>query len=77
MLACALSSQDDDFSLDAIARRVLDSPIENKLDELERALVAVALELSHGNKTHAAQRLGVHRKVIERRVERHSRTATR
>lgn len=75
--SCALSSRDDEHSLYAVARRVLDSPIENKLDELERALVAVALELCHGNKTDAARRLGVHRKVIERRVERHSRTATR
>lgn len=46
------------------------TPGTNKLRAFEEALVDEVLRRTGGNKTEAAQMLGVHRKVIERRVRR-------
>jgi len=43
-------------------------PVSNKLKTIYDALIAQAVERSNGNKTEAARLLGVHRKVIERRL---------
>ena len=52
------------------ARSLLASSIEDKLEAMESALIREALELSDGNKSAAARLLGVHRKVVERRLQR-------
>jgi DNA-binding NtrC family response regulator len=54
--------------LEALARVVLTLPLPNKLESMERALVDAALFATGGNKSAAARILGVHRKVVERRV---------
>lgn len=41
----------------------------DKLAFLENAAIAAALEMAEGNKSAAAKMLGVHRKVVQRRVE--------
>lgn len=56
-------------SLAEISASVLRLPIDDKLGAVEAALVAAALKLASGNKSQAARLLGVHRKVIERRLE--------
>lgn len=57
-----------DQSVAELAREVLRLPAENKLALVEDALMNEALRLSGGNKSAAARLLGVHRKVIERRL---------
>jgi DNA-binding NtrC family response regulator len=42
---------------------------ESKLDVLERALLARALEIAGGNKSEAARLVGIERKALERRWE--------
>ncbi len=56
--------------LSSLARQVLERPDIDKLHAMERALIDEALRQSDGNKSEAARRLGVHRKVIERRSAR-------
>ena len=56
-------------SLTELAEGVLRLPVPDKLAAVETALVTAALRLSAGNKSQAARLLGVHRKVIERRVD--------
>ncbi|MDO9018263.1 MAG: sigma-54 dependent transcriptional regulator [Deltaproteobacteria bacterium] len=58
-----------DEALRRVARVVLQLPSGNKLDAVEEALVAEAMLRAEGNKSGAARLLGVHRKVIERRLE--------
>jgi DNA-binding NtrC family response regulator len=58
-------------SLDRVAAQALAVAEGNKLEALERAMVAVALKTAGGNKSAAARLLGVHRKVIERHVEKY------
>ena len=57
-------------SLTQLARIILRLPVSDKLDAIESALVGEAMALASGNKSAAARLLGVHRKVVERRVER-------
>ncbi|MEZ4405346.1 MAG: sigma-54 dependent transcriptional regulator [Polyangiales bacterium] len=64
------ASRADECDLSALARRALDCADGDKLTAVERALIDEALRQSDGNKTEAARRLGVHRKVIERRLGR-------
>src|SRR5204863_9168292 len=52
------------------ARAVLELGDGDKLAAAQSALVAEAMRRASGNKTAAARLLGVHRKVIERRLER-------
>jgi DNA-binding NtrC family response regulator len=56
--------------LTELVRAVLDLPDPEKLRLVENALIDEAVRLSNGNKTAAARLLGVHRKVVERRLER-------
>jgi DNA-binding NtrC family response regulator len=53
--------------LQELARAVLHGPGTDKLQRMERVLVAEALRMSANNKTIAARLLGVHRKVVARR----------
>jgi DNA-binding NtrC family response regulator len=53
-----------------IARLVLALPIEDKIAALEEAVMDAAMQAAGGNKSAAARLLGVHRKVVERRVVR-------
>jgi DNA-binding NtrC family response regulator len=57
-------------ALAELARAVLRGPEPDKLRAVETALVEEALRLTGGRKAAAARLLGVHRKAIERRVER-------
>ena len=57
-------------SLGAIAEAILAMPIEHRLDAIERSLIVAAMGKASGNNSEAARLLGVHRKVIERRLER-------
>ncbi len=52
------------------ARLVLASAIDDKLGAMEGALVEEAMRLAGDNKSQAARLLGVHRKVVERRLGR-------
>ena len=61
-----------DEILRRVARAALTLPYANKLDAVEEALIAEAMAQSEQNKSAAARLLGVHRKVIERRLERTS-----
>jgi DNA-binding NtrC family response regulator len=55
-----------------LARAVLELADGDKLAAAESALVAEAMRRASGNKAAAARLLGVHRKVIERRLDRAS-----
>jgi DNA-binding NtrC family response regulator len=57
-------------SLSALAEAVLALPLPHRLDAVERALILAAMGKASGNKSEAARLLGVHRKVIERRLDR-------
>ncbi|MFO0579409.1 MAG: sigma 54-interacting transcriptional regulator [Polyangia bacterium] len=56
-------------SLRQAARSILRMNLANKLDATEEALVREALAFTAGNQAAAARLLGVHRKVIERRID--------
>ncbi len=56
-------------SLEPIVRAILRLPVENKLAAIQEALIVEAMALCDGNKSAAARLLGVHRKAVERRVE--------
>ncbi|MDP5135027.1 sigma-54 dependent transcriptional regulator [Rheinheimera baltica] len=51
-----------------VAQEIIDMPVNNKLQTIHDALIEQAVERSNGNKTEAARLLGVHRKVVERRL---------
>jgi len=55
--------------LQEMARALLRMPLPNKLEAMESALLQEAMTLAGGNKTRAARLLGVHRKAVERRLE--------
>jgi DNA-binding NtrC family response regulator len=57
-------------SLQKMARAVLQMALPDKLQAMEEALISEAMNLARGNKSAAARLLGVHRKVIERRLDR-------
>jgi DNA-binding NtrC family response regulator len=56
--------------LEALAQRLLDLPIEDKLGAIEEILIKEALVRTGGNKSAAARLLGIHRKCIQRRCGR-------
>jgi DNA-binding NtrC family response regulator len=60
--------------IDRMARSILALPtrIGSKLDVIERAVLHHAVEITGGNKSAAARLLGVHRKFLERRLDRAS-----
>lgn len=51
-----------------VAQEIIEMPVSNKLKTIHDALIEQAVERSNGNKTEAARLLGVHRKVVERRL---------
>ncbi len=57
-------------SLSQLARAILRLETGDKLAAIEEALISEALVLADGNKSAAARLLGVHRKVVERRLSR-------
>ena len=60
-----------DHSLSSLAERLLGLPIGNKLAAVETALLESALRMSRGNKSAAARLLGLHRKAVERKLEKY------
>jgi len=60
-----------EHSLAALAGRLLDLPIGNKLAAVEAALLESAMRAAKGNKSAAARLLGLHRKAVERRLEKY------
>ena len=58
-------------SLQSLAGRLLRLPVRNKLAAVEEALLATALEACDGNKSAAARMLGLHRKAVERKLEKY------
>jgi DNA-binding NtrC family response regulator len=54
--------------IDALAARILKLDVNDKIAAIRNALVLEALRQSEGNKAQAARLLGVHRKVVERRL---------
>lgn len=50
-------------------RALLHSDVPNKLEAVEEALLKEAMDLAGGNKSEAARLLGVHRKAVERRLD--------
>jgi DNA-binding NtrC family response regulator len=69
-----LSMIDSSREIDRMARSILALPsrIGSKLDVIERAVLHHAVEITGGNKSAAAHLLGVHRKFLERRLDRAS-----
>jgi transcriptional regulator of acetoin/glycerol metabolism len=69
--ASALAEPPRDLSLERVARFVLSYPGRGpKLDAVERAVIAHALEVHEGNQSAAARALGMHRKALVRRLTR-------
>jgi len=60
-----------EHSLASLAGRLLDLPIGNKLAAVEAALLESAMRAAKGNKSAAARLLGLHRKAVERRLEKY------
>jgi DNA-binding NtrC family response regulator len=58
-------------SLQALAERLLRLPVRNKLAAVEEALLSMAMETCFGNKSAAARMLGLHRKAVERKLEKY------
>ncbi len=58
--------------IDKMARAILALPLRlgSKLDVIERAVLHHAVEMCSGNKSAAARLLGVHRKSLDRKLER-------
>ena len=66
----ALDESALDGTLPALSRAILRLPIQNKLETMQDCLISEAVRASNGNKSAAARLLGVHRKAIDRRLER-------
>jgi DNA-binding NtrC family response regulator len=71
-----MNVMDSTREIDRMARSILALPtrIGSKLDVIERAVLHHAVEITGGNKSAAARLLGVHRKFLERRLDRASDT---
>ncbi|WP_289624339.1 helix-turn-helix domain-containing protein, partial [Paracidovorax avenae] len=48
----------------ALAQDLLDVPLPEAVERLERRLIAHALEQARGNRSLAARRLGIHRQLL-------------
>ncbi|MCG8472827.1 MAG: sigma-54 dependent transcriptional regulator [Desulfobacterales bacterium] len=55
--------------LERLADEILTLECDNKVGEMEAALIRRSLALARGNKSQAARLLGVHRKVVERKFK--------
>jgi DNA-binding NtrC family response regulator len=73
LLAPGAAAQPSDEGLTPLVRAILRLPLDNKLAVVEETLIAEAMSLSDGNKSAAARLLGVHRKAVERRVDKGAR----
>jgi len=62
---------DINHSLQALAERLLRLPVRNKLAAVEEALLSMAMGHCDGNKSAAARMLGLHRKAVERKLEKY------
>jgi DNA-binding NtrC family response regulator len=62
------SRQKDINAIDKIIQFVIGLDVTDKLGFIENILIDYSLQTASGNKSEAARLLGVHRKVIERRV---------
>ena len=71
-----MNVMDSAREIDRMARSILALPsrIGSKLDVIERAVLHHAVEITGGNKSAAARLLGVHRKFLERRLDRATET---
>jgi DNA-binding NtrC family response regulator len=56
------------MSLASLVDAILEMPMTGKLEAVERAMIRGAVTKAGGNKSETARLLGVHRKVIERRL---------
>lgn len=72
----ATPTESDSGSLARMARTILRLPFPNKIDAMEAALVHEAVRMVSGNKSAAARILGVHRRIVERRLDKHSSNET-
>jgi DNA-binding NtrC family response regulator len=68
--------QFDNKPLEKLARSIITLAKGDKIKAMIDALIAEALVESQGNKTKAAEILGVHRKVVERRFQQYVRKDT-
>lgn len=68
--------EEESLPLSRLARTILRLPMQDKLDAIEAALVTEAIRMTAGNKSAAARLLGVHRRVVERRLDKHSSSET-
>ena len=66
------TEKQEELSFAQLARTIMRAPVANKLDAIEAALVTEALRIAEGNKSAAARILGVHRRVVERRIDKHT-----
>lgn len=71
LLSPAEASSSTETSLKTIIARLLDLPVNNKLAAVEAALLESAMRVTDGNKSAAARLLGVHRKAVERKLEKY------
>ena len=60
--------EEDNNVMEKLARELIAMPVANKMKAIHNALVEEAVMQSNGNKTEAARLLGVHRKVVERKL---------
>jgi DNA-binding NtrC family response regulator len=60
--------------IDSLLEAVLRLSVDNKLEAVADALIAHAMAVCDGNKSAVARLLGVHRKAIERRLEKTAKT---
>ena len=71
LLSPATSEDSVASSLNMLIARLLELPVNNKLAAVEAALLETAMRASSGNKSAAARLLGVHRKAVERKLEKY------
>ena len=60
-----------DFAANAAAGQPVSGPLRNAVSDTERDAIVAALEASGGNRTHAASRLGIARRTLLYKIERH------
>jgi DNA-binding NtrC family response regulator len=68
-LALESAPQRSNGGIDSLLHAVLRLSVDNKLEAVADALIAHAMAVCGGNKSAVARMLGVHRKAIERRLE--------
>jgi DNA-binding NtrC family response regulator len=69
VLALETPAERSNGGIDSLLQAVLRLSVDNKLEAVADALIAHAMAMCDGNKSAVARLLGVHRKAIERRLE--------